>query len=359
MGTDTASANQGFFTIDQRTFQKVCNLGLNPTVAYLIQAMGTGHSNSLTSWSIYSIQNRTGISRKRAQMAIKSLIEAGFVKNISSSQRPRYSLSSWEDISGDASDAELVWIPNAFVDGKASPLERLRQTGDVSAVRLAITLYALQDLTEDGGISRQSIRRKHLSKLECEYGEFNIWGFLRQAKVTAYNHFAEDHVPGDIYDEMEYEECWNSFWSLWRSLENAGVIEWAPHLVEGEGEDAEIIHPLDWGKTNSIEDRLGSAAHRAAIIAAGKVGNEWATPEKANNVTAYNGIFIPVLKHIRNVQLVSIARLRYRPHTKKTSEWYANTMKESESHLEEYEALVARLRGESTHNAVHLKIIEK
>ena len=40
----------GFFAVDRRTWARVCGLGLNRAVAYLVLARGTGKSNQETAW---------------------------------------------------------------------------------------------------------------------------------------------------------------------------------------------------------------------------------------------------------------------------------------------------------------------
>ena len=56
-------ARGGFFQIDRRTWARVCDLGMNPAAAYLVQASGTGGDNRTTSWSTNAIEKYTGISR--------------------------------------------------------------------------------------------------------------------------------------------------------------------------------------------------------------------------------------------------------------------------------------------------------
>ena len=57
---------------------------------------------------------------------------------------------------------------------------------------------------------------------------------------------------------------------------------------------------------------------------------------------------VPIKRHMANVQLISVARLRYRPHTKLTAAWWAETNTVCEAHIAEYEALESRaLQGQS------------
>src|SRR4051812_29531103 len=45
-----------FFAIDNRLWERVCALGLNEAVAYLVQARGTGRDNRTTTWSVEAIE---------------------------------------------------------------------------------------------------------------------------------------------------------------------------------------------------------------------------------------------------------------------------------------------------------------
>jgi hypothetical protein len=62
---------------------------------------------------------------------------------------------------------------------------------------------------------------------------------------------------------------------------------------------------------------------------------EWAI-EKGIHLLA------PVPRHIANVQMIGIARLRYRPRTKLTSAWWADLNCNAEKHLAHYAEIAAR-----------------
>ena len=112
-------------------------------------------------------------------------------------------------------------------------------------------------------------------------------------------------------------------------------MEWVPHLIESAERSGEIIHPLGIGQSESIEDRLGRSAREAgrALLTEGQY--DWAIN---------NGIhqLVPVPRHISNVEMVGIGRLRYRPHTKMTSAWWADLNANAEKHLVRYAEIAAR-----------------
>jgi hypothetical protein len=198
-----------FFAVDRRIWAMVCERGMNAAVAYLIQARGTGRDQRTTHWSAAAIETYTGTSRLRARAAIKDLQLAGLTRVLRGGTHPRYDLLSWAEIRGERlrgrltsahlrvldavargdqpnsskgktvsdllrlgllekaddeairiPDPEWIWLPNAFVTGATAetpPLELLRQSQDVMALRLAIDLYFSQNLREDSGICRLTV----------------------------------------------------------------------------------------------------------------------------------------------------------------------------------------------------------
>ena len=94
----------GFFAVDRRTWARVCGLGLNRAVAYLVLARGTGKTNRESSWSVMAIENYTGISRGRAYDAVSALVEDGVLRRLRERTRPKYDLVPWHLVPG--SDAQ-------------------------------------------------------------------------------------------------------------------------------------------------------------------------------------------------------------------------------------------------------------
>ena len=85
-------ALDGFFAVDNRTWLRVCQLGINPAVAYLVLARGSGGDNRITAWSVNAIETYTGIGRPRARKAIAILKSSGLIREDQGGTRPRYSI---------------------------------------------------------------------------------------------------------------------------------------------------------------------------------------------------------------------------------------------------------------------------
>ncbi len=119
-----------------------------------------------------------------------------------------------------------------------------------------------------------------------------------------------------------------------RTLYPAEIL--LPCLHENNDADAEIIHPLICDDSGSPEDRLGRAAHQAGL--------SMLTDAQRDRAFDKHGAswIVPIKRHMANVQLISVARLRYRPHTKLTAAWWAETNAACDVHIAEYEALLAR-----------------
>jgi hypothetical protein len=83
------------------------------------------------------------------------------------------------------------------------------------------------------------------------------------------------------------------------------------------------------GNSDGIEDRLGRATYEAgrALVTDGQY--DWALAQGIE-------FLVPVLRHIANVQVIGIARLRYRPHTRITAAWWADLNANAEKHLARY-----------------------
>ena len=149
-----------FFAVDARTWGHVCAQGMAPACAYLVLARFSGGDNATTKASVQAIEKHTAISRRHARAALDALVAA---KAIEQSTTPRgfplYKLRAWREVSptpvAESDAPQWVWLPNQLVTGTTAgevpPVERVRQTGDVGALRLLVDLYNAHDLAGDWG----------------------------------------------------------------------------------------------------------------------------------------------------------------------------------------------------------------
>lgn len=321
---------KGFFAVDKTTFAKACDISLNTGVAFLVLARGTGGDNSTTSWSNNAVEKYTQISRARSKKAVENLIEYGLIKRTRAGTAPRYKLPIAKN---KKLLEECLWLPCTIVDsaaGEASPIERIRQTQDAMCLRLFVDLYDAQNLVESGGISREVVWYLYESKKIAESGQYTIWGFEASGPWVSWsNPITEPHKRKDLTEE-EIENGKTPAVDFFRRLgclTELGVIYWSPHLFESDGKEAEIIHPL--GGEN-VEDELGKAANTAGLhlLSSGFI----------NRTSEFN-FTIPIPRHYERPAVIGAARLRYRPHTKLTKAWWAETEKNTRNHTQRYQAL--------------------
>jgi hypothetical protein len=394
-----------FFAIDRRTWTALCSLAtreknINLPVVYLVLARFSQADNRDTAASVRAIEKYTGISRQRAKAALALLLdEGGFLEQTAFGTRPRYELlpaheipatgiqkdsrppptakeravlgrilqgilpenrieraaatrliaKRWlnKDLSPreERTTTDWIWLPNALVSGAAReipPVELLRQGHDPMALRLFVDFYHAQNLGEDGGIGRGTYYKEFKRARVGERGEYVVWGFVASgSNWVTWNDVTTPHRrPEAQLTEEELEAGDNrgvDFFRRARLLCRLGLVEWIPHLFESKDPEAEPIHPYGIGRSESLEDRLGIAAHEAAskMVTEGQL--EWAS----RSLTGEPWL-APVLSHIENVELIGIARLRYRPRTRAVSAWWSKHTATCERYLRSYRELARR-----------------
>jgi hypothetical protein len=393
---------KGFFSIDRGAFRCTAIGGLNSAIAYLVMARGTGADNRTTQWSVNAIEKYTGISRPNARKAVADLLERGIWKKTREGNHPIYEAVPGNQIPGgpftaaekaviaairngkavpddavaealkargivrsanhqryrsvDLDDAAIaalseplaIWLPNAVVDGAAGevpPIELIRQTRNLPALRLLVELYEIQFLPIFGGIPREMLQRKFGRLHVGETGPFVVWGFSEEMLHGSYK-LAQPFLTGKIKtrdDGTRYDEGWDTtFWPAVHVLESLGLIEPVGMLLDGNDPEAEIIHPYGIKGGDPAERKLAQAAHEAAVAMVTE-RQLWRADKRAEMEGHYN--LVPVRKHIVDATLVEIFRLRYRPHTKATGAWYAQMKESTAEWLARYEAMI-RDRGE-------------
>ncbi len=85
---------------------------------------------------------------------------------------------------------DWIWLPNAIIDGAGDeipPVELIRQSQSVEALRLFIDLYHVHDLRMSGGIDWRpesgGIREKYTRKAFAERGQYIVWGFEPEGHI--------------------------------------------------------------------------------------------------------------------------------------------------------------------------------
>jgi hypothetical protein len=404
-GSQSGGTGRGsFFAIDRRAWARVCKLNINAMTAYLVLARGTGHDQRTTSWSVNAIETHTGIGRPRAQKAIDALVQAGLVRITRGGTKPKYSIIPAHEVPHcegypppemDAAEQNLfdrlvsgatfvpanlrtiaaalvkkgwarsaskrfehchaipydaeaavkpdwIWLPNDIIDGAAgetAPVELVRQTQNAPTLRLLIDLYHAQTLASDGGIHWRSIRQQFARHKVGEHGSLIVYGFQRGKYATWGDEpFVAAHMTGELETvvgpDQKEDRGWSIFWGAWHQLVDLGLVVLVEHLVEADNDVGNVIHPYAASAGGEApERRVGRAAHEAGMAM---------LTEAQQNKAEANGLHLaPVPAHITEVQMVGIARLRYRPRTSATAAWFTR-MAEWNEIADRYDELAAK-----------------
>lgn len=82
---------------------------------------------------------------------------------------------------------KYAWLPVEFVTGLGgtSPLSRIRDNGDASALRLAVDLYHEQLLPEYCAVPFEIMRKVHDRSAYGDFGAYRLWGFTCRGQVLS------------------------------------------------------------------------------------------------------------------------------------------------------------------------------
>jgi hypothetical protein len=382
-----------FFAVDWRCVEDATRYGdgINTAIAYLALAKFTDRTQAFTLAGMTAIHTRAGLTRGRADAALKTLERAGLVLEPTTGKKGlRRFLPWWSHIQADrakltpkqktvltrvlnkkdpilsasdpdyqtaysliakgileATDApagkprfrpvkpDWVWLPNTLVDGFGpgdTPLARLRQIRDKRAIPLLLDCYRLANLAEDGGLPWKYLYLGFKRTKIYTHGHFTVWGFKEEVGYFKDERLATRFISGS--PETRAEEVQACF-SVVRALRAAGLIELVGHVVEGMGEGSQAIHAYALPNT-------GEEAERAVAEAAHVAGRAMITDHKYQWAREQLGEWpwlCPVRSHVTDVELIGIARPVHRPHTRMTAAWAANFLHQCDGHRALFESL--------------------
>ena len=315
-------ATNGFFSVGQKTFTAACNLGMNQACALLAMACGTGKDNQTTKWSAEAVSNHIGVRWTTAKETVSTLIDSGLVTlKTENRTRPTYKL---------AKEGDLIWLPKALIEGAANevaPVNRLRQTQDVMTLRLLVELYSAQNLREDGGISTKLMFQEYTRQRAGERGIHVVWDFSYLQEYVSWCEVTLPHrrlkLTSD--DVAAGQNAGVDFFKRKTLLVSMGMLEWVPYLFDGP--KGEPIHAMHAG---------GLQIERELFEAANSAGERMVASSYEHR---RNGFLVPVPAHVEQVQVIGIARLRYRPQTKLTSAWWADHHSTCQNFIDGYDSM--------------------
>ncbi|KAA0675974.1 hypothetical protein [Roseomonas genomospecies 6] len=397
-----------FFAIDARAWVLACALGLNAAIAYLILAAFSRRDNRTTCAGVEAVKQYARVGWSRAAKAIDLLETAGLVSTpdrpkllrvltpahtipecegyppepLTDRERRLYDWlvpgGSWlpsracPELGGfrprtlirgivdkgwaralgghiyapvgyDPAAAALpawIWLPRSLVvgaGGDTPPIVELRQAQSVGLLRLFVQLYGVQDLAEDGGLPWTFARYRHTKLRVGDRGRYVVVAFgnpqpqfnLTHPLVQAH---ANAHPENPTAGLAQFKEQLNR-------LIDMGLVEVVDHLIESLSGEAEILHPCPRTNGNVLERKVAQAADAAAraLLPAPRIA-------AAVRPLGASYTLVPVPSVLEQVELIGILRLRYRAWTRRTAAWSANTKERCQSHLQQYERMLATVR---------------
>lgn len=309
----TEKARRGdFFAIDVRSWHDACQVGLNAAVSYLTMARGTRRDQVTTPWSVKAIEKYTGVSRPLAKSAIEALVNGELIEIVKAGRKPQYRLRPWLELNipmEPAPDNPWIWLPNTLIDGvpgnAAAPVELVRQSQQIETLRLLIDLYKVHDLPAFGGVHWRIIREEFTRERLGEWNENAVWQFKRDGGLSV---FPDHEIFAPFMTDRERADGINAIWKSVRRLLSLGLIEFVPHLIEADDDQATMIHPFGWREGEPAEQRLAIATH---ILGRATKGISELT----------GGMLVSAKKHMEKIAMVGLLRLLYKPHTQATAIW--------------------------------------
>jgi hypothetical protein len=240
------------------------------------------------------------------------------------------------------SGVNSIWLPNEIVTrttrGEESPVRRLRSAGCIWTLRLFVDLYSAQNLRDDGGISPRLIWRSFDRREIGEQGAYVIWGFRPGQSLHRWTGPFAAHSSRRKAEPQDESPAWKSL----QLLQSMGLLSFVPHIFENGTDTAEPIHAYGIGATGEVplEREIGDAADQAA--------RAMALPSKLEDAEedGYE-YFCPILKTKPTAQMIGVARLTYRPHTRRTAEWYAELNRTAPGWIETFGTLTTRAESAS------------
>ncbi|MEL6530305.1 MAG: hypothetical protein AAFQ27_10100 [Pseudomonadota bacterium] len=360
---------------------------------YLGICMGSGATGLTSVWGREAIRKRLGMSWRRVDRCVDSLINRGLIEwndrsarivriNLkpietrrmgegynAAIERARKGQSSnsgymrrvdqnatrdgWLDEEGNliaTRKLDPVYLPMALAGDvfgmpTSNPciLERIRKARDPMAFLLLAQMYKAQDLIDLGGSSSDF--------LWLGYGESTtIWRSATHKVVelsglkewTVHSTATADHRGRyDQSDDVARQEDAGRYFERISILKDAGAIEWLIAAVEDEERDAQIIYPLGVMRHGKLrreepEDEVGVLAMAAALAMKGDANqlDYWLTRNGSEWI-------LPIDRMYRKAVVRGVPRLVKLPRTSATKHWQMERMEVYRAWKDTFSAIIS------------------
>lgn len=330
-----------FMRLDLRQLPPVAALGMVPTVTWLGVNAGRSGKSQVSGWGAMGLHKHLGIPRARGREALRALERAGLLATV----RPKLRAI----VESDA--PEYAWLPQAVlfgVAGERPPVHLLRESGDVLLLRLFLELYGRHELPDDGGLPLRVLSKPWERRVICRRQAWAVVGFTSLGTIQTHlfgdrartaaevDPLALPHVAlpttkgGRLKHDDWFRRC--------KALIGLGLVQEVPRLMESADTDALLACSLwPWPEAHDVpaERQVAQAAQGAAEALMGRDDEAWARYTEWGDERS---ILLAVPAHMADsATLVSGFRLRYRPATSATTEWWAAVHTQADEWTRRYE----------------------
>lgn len=387
--------DRGHFTlVDLPTLRDLAMKATADEVAvYLGICMGSGATGSTSSWGREAIRKRLGMSWRRVDRCVDSLIDRGLIEWKDRSARivriklkpietrrmgegyrvaieraregePSTSdymrkvdrnamLDGWLDEYGNlikTRKLDPVYLPMELAGdtfgmptGEPCILERIRKARDPMAFLLLAQMYKAQDLIDLGGSCSDFLWLGYnKNETVWQSATHKVLELSDPREWTVHSNITADHRgeydPGDDGARQSDAERYFERASI---LKDAGAIEWLIAAVEDEERDAQVIYPLGvirYGKLRCEEPEhaIGALAMAAALALKGDTQqlDYWLGMGCSEWV-------LPIDRMYRKAAVRGIPRLVKRPRTTTTRHWHQQRMEAYRAWKDTFTAIIS------------------
>jgi hypothetical protein len=335
-----------FFVLDRSHWAQLWNVEttnrLNLVTAYLVLLAGTGADHRLTKWSAKACEERAGMGKPRAKIAIEEIIRAGLAERTETSRPsfPQYRLAAVHR------EVEPIFLPMQLVTGFESEtpvLRRVRETGDALVLRMLIDLYGSIQIDAPYGVPLEKLRSYHsvddspeAARKIMEMGANAVWSLNPGNTRSGGGEWTAVHAVG-----TKSKPDWTAFWARLDTLQKIGAVWFEPWVFAGSSWDAEPLFPVDTGsneRSPSVDVKALSRLMQQAALAL--------AADRTYLVEPYwDHILVTLPTHHQPPALRGVARLQVEADTPGRRAAYAKRKSSIESYTAAYEQLVRDTSG--------------
>ncbi len=236
----------GFFLVDRGHWEKLWQIStanrLNLITAFLVLSAGTGADHRLTKWSAKACEERAGMGKPRAKIAIDELIAGGLAERTETATVtfPQYRLAQ------QSGAEEPIFLPVALVTGLSAEtpiLRRVREIGDPFVLRMLVDLYGLVQIDRTHGIAPANLTQfdnePGSTRKIAERGANAVWALHLGRYQTAKGNWTSTH-----WAKGAENAGWAPFWDRLAKLKSIGALLTETWVFNGEATDAEPLFPV-------------------------------------------------------------------------------------------------------------------